>query len=87
MRKPWGLGSRLLSWRIAGANPPYSFACFKKWAAAGRLQTGFLQLTFATPKPLVLLALKTVAKLTLCAIKKWEPSTAKTAEGFSYLQS
>jgi hypothetical protein len=35
--------------------------------AAGRLQTGFLQLTFATPKPLVLLTLKTVAKLTLCA--------------------
>jgi hypothetical protein len=26
-----------------------------------------LQLTFATPKPLFLLALKTVAKLTLCA--------------------
>jgi len=39
----------------------------KNRTAAGRLQTGFLQLTFATPKPLVLLALKTVAKLTLCA--------------------
>jgi hypothetical protein len=39
----------------------------KNRAAAGRLQTGFLQLTFATPKPLVLLALKTVAKLTICA--------------------
>ena len=36
----------------------------KKRLAAGRLQTGFLQLTFATPKHLVLLALKTVAKLT-----------------------
>jgi hypothetical protein len=44
-----------------------AFCLFQKWAAAGRLQTGFLQLTFATPKPLVLLALKTVAKLTLCA--------------------
>jgi hypothetical protein len=28
---------------------------------------GFLQLTFATFKPLFLLALKTVAKLTICA--------------------
>jgi hypothetical protein len=47
-----------------GKKPPVS----KNRAAAGRLQTGFLKLTFATPKPLVLLALKTVAKLTLCAI-------------------
>jgi hypothetical protein len=39
----------------------------KKRLAAGRLQTGFLQLTFTTPKPLFLLALKTVAKLTIFA--------------------
>jgi hypothetical protein len=44
-----------------------AFCLFQKWAAAGRLQTGFLQLTFATFKSLFLLSLKTVAKLTLCA--------------------
>jgi hypothetical protein len=35
--------------------------------AAGRLQTSFLRVTFATFKSLFLLSLKTVAKLTLCA--------------------
>ena len=39
----------------------------KKRLAAGRLQTSFLRLTFATFKSLFLLSLKTVAKLTLCA--------------------
>ena len=39
----------------------------KNLAAAGRLQTSFLRLTFATFKSLFLLSLKTVAKLTLCA--------------------
>jgi len=39
----------------------------KKRLAAGRLQTSFLRLTFATFKSLFLLSLKTVAKLTLYA--------------------
>jgi hypothetical protein len=39
----------------------------KKRLAAGRLQTSFLRLTFATFKSLFLLSLKTVAKLTLFA--------------------
>jgi hypothetical protein len=29
------------------------FCLFQKWAAAGRLQTGFLHLTYATSKPLI----------------------------------
>jgi hypothetical protein len=50
----------------------------------GRRQASnrLLQLTFATPKPLFLLALKTVAKLTLCATlqrKKNEPLRSTTA--------
>jgi hypothetical protein len=39
----------------------------KKRLAAGRLQTSFLRLIFATFKSLFLLSLKTIAKLTLCA--------------------
>ena len=44
-----------------------AFCLFQKWAAAGRLQTGFLHLTYATSKPLISWVKKTVAKLTLCA--------------------
>jgi hypothetical protein len=43
------------------------FCLFQKWAAAGRLQTGFLHLTYATSKPLISWVKKTVAKLTICA--------------------
>jgi hypothetical protein len=49
--------------------PVKPLGSFSAYSPAGRIQTGFLQLTFANPKPLVLLALKTVAKLTLCATK------------------
>jgi hypothetical protein len=56
----WSKTGGLMSWQGSASH-------HKKRFAAGRLQTGFLQLTFATFKSLFLLPLKTVAKITLCA--------------------
>jgi hypothetical protein len=56
----WSKNGDLMSWQGSASH-------HKKRLAAGRLQTSFLRLTFATFKSLFLLSLKTVAKLTLCA--------------------
>jgi len=56
----WSKNGGLMSWQGSASH-------HKKRLAAGRLQTGFLQLTFATFNSLFLLSLKTVAKLTLFA--------------------
>jgi len=66
----WSKNGGLMSWQGSASH-------HKKRLAAGRLQTGFLQLTFATFKSLFLPSLKTVAKLTLCAT-----SSKKIGGGF-----
>lgn len=44
-----------------------AFCLFQKMGSRRQASNRLLQLTFSTPKPLFLLSLKTVAKLTLCA--------------------
>jgi len=56
----WSKNGGLMSWQGSASH-------HKKRLAAGRLQTGFLRLTFANFKSLFLLSLKIVAKITLCA--------------------